>query len=259
MSVIGTNVSAMFAQAALTTNQRNLERASNQISTGKRIYTAAVDAAGVAISNKLTSQVRGNQMVVRNLNDAISFMQTAEGGLNEIANMAQRMRELQVQASNGTWSATQTASISAEMTSLSTGITAVIAASTWNGLNLISASAATTLNATVNQDGTTAAFSITSVGTTPTSASTVANLDTYIAAVGTARADAGANINRMAYLVDNLNNAAANLAQSNSRVQDTDYAKASADLAKAQIINQAATAMLAQANQQPQGVLALLR
>jgi len=256
MSVINTNVKSMFAQAALQTNERSMNVAMNQLSTGKRTYSAAVDAAGLSLSEKLTSQIRGSQMAARNLNDAISFLQTAEGGLGEIANMAQRMYELSVQYANGTLSTDQQTDIKAEMSELSTAITSVKTNTKWNG----TATADYSLNTTVAGDGTTAAFAVTTtLGAVPTNTSTAGAIETFIETVASQRGEAGAQINRLGFMVDNLNNIAGNLSASRSRVQDTDYAKASAELARTQIISQAATAMLAQANQQPQVVLSLLQ
>jgi|LauGreDrversion4_2_1035121.scaffolds.fasta_scaffold01535_6 flagellin len=257
MSVINTNVKSMFAQAALQTNSRSMDVAMNQLSTGKRTYSAAVDAAGVAIAEKLTSQIRGSQMAARNVNDAISFMQTAEGALTEIGNMAQRMYELTVQESSGTFTTSQTTNINTEIAALTAGIASIVSGSKWNSISV--ADGATTLTATADGSATTASLTLTTIGTTPTSASTVTEIETFITAVSTRRAEAGAHINRLGYMADNLNNIATNLAASRSRIQDTDYAKASAELARTQIIDQAATAMLAQANQQPQAVLSLLQ
>ncbi|MEY4653006.1 MAG: Flagellin [Pseudomonadota bacterium] len=256
MSVINTNVKSMFAQAALQTNERSMTTAMNQLSTGKRTYSAAVDAAGLSLSEKLTSQIRGSQMAVRNMNDAISFLQTAEGALGEIANMAQRMYELAIQYADGTLSSDQQTDIKSEMNELSTAITSVKTNTKWNA----TATADYSITTTVAADGTTATFAkTTSIGTVPTSASAASAIETFIETIASQRGEAGAQINRLGYMVDNLNNVAANLAASRSRVQDTDYAKASAELARTQIINQAATAMLAQANQQPQVVLSLLQ
>jgi flagellin len=256
MSVINTNVKSMFAQAALQTNERSMTTAMNQLSTGKRTYSASVDAAGLSLSEKLTSQIRGSQMAARNLNDAISFLQTAEGALGEIANMAQRMYELAIQSADGTLSSDQKTDIKAEMSELSTAITSVKANTKWNG----TATADYSITTTVAADGTTATFAMTTtIGTVPTNTSTAGAIETFIETVASQRGEAGAQINRLGYMVDNLNNVATNLAASRSRVQDTDYAKASAELARTQIINQAATAMLAQANQQPQVVLSLLQ
>ncbi len=256
MSVINTNVKSMFAQAALQTNERSMTTAMNQLSTGKRTYSAAVDAAGLSLSEKLTSQIRGSQMAVRNMNDAISFLQTAEGALGEIANMAQRMYELAIQYADGTLSSDQQTDIKSEMNELSTAITSVKTNTKWNA----TATADYSITTTVAADGTTATFAkTTSIGTVPTSASAASAIETFIETIASQRGEAGAQINRLGYMVDNLNNVAANLAASRSRVQDTDYAKASAELARTQIISQAATAMLAQANQQPQVVLSLLQ
>jgi len=258
MSVINTNVKSMFAQAALQSNSRSMDVAMNQLSTGKRTYSASVDAAGVSISEKLTSQIRGSQMAARNVNDAISFMQTAEGALAEIGNMAQRIYELTVQKTSGTFSSSQTTDINTEITALSSAIDGIKTGSLWNG-TAVAADATTSLTATSDGAGSTVSLALTALGTTPTSATAASAVETYIATVTTRRAEAGAHINRLGYMADNLNNIASNLSASRSRIQDTDYAKASAELARTQIIDQAATAMLAQANQQPQAVLSLLQ
>lgn len=259
MTVINTNVKSMFAQAALQTNERNMTEAMNQLSTGKRTYSAAVDAAGVSIAAKLTSQIRGSQMAARNINDAISFMQTAEGALSEINNMAQRMYELAVQKTSGTYStgtSSQATDINTEITALGTAIDGIKTGTLWNSTAVATA---TSLAATANGAGTTTTLSLTALGTTPTSATSTTDIETFIATVTTRRAEAGAHINRLGYMADNLNSTAANLSASRSRIEDTDYATSSAELARTQIINQAATAMLAQANQQPQAVLTLLQ
>jgi flagellin len=256
MSVINTNVKSMFAQAALETNERSMNTAMNQLSTGKRTYSAAVDAAGVSISAKLTSQIRGSEMASRNVNDAISFMQTAEGAMAEIGNMSQRIYELAVQKASGTYTTSQVTDINAEITALSTAIDGIKTGTLWNSTAVATT---TSLTITVNGAGTTGALALTALGTTPTSSTTATDIETFIATVTTRRAEAGAHINRLGYMADSLNNTATNLAASRSRIQDTDYAAASAELARTQIINQAATAMLAQANQQPQAVLSLLQ
>jgi flagellin len=255
MPVINTNVKSMFAQAALQSNERAMNVAMNQLSTGKRTYSAAVDAAGLALSEKLTSQIRGSQMAARNINDAISFLQTAEGALGEINNMAQRMYELRIQKIDGTLDEDQVGNIEAEMDALSEAIDDIITNTKWNDTE----TADYDLNTTIAADGTDADFTATELGDTPDSDSSVAAIETFIAEVATQRAEAGAHMNRLGYMVDNLNNVAANLSASRSRIQDTDYAQASAELARTQIIAQAATAMLAQANQQPQVVLSLLK
>jgi len=259
MSVINTNVKSMFAQAALQTNERSMTTAMNQLSTGKRTFSASVDAAGVSIAEKLTSQIRGSEMAARNVNDALTFMQTAEGALVEIGNMSQRMFELAVQKTSGTYSTgalSQTSDINTEITALASAIDGIKSGTKWNGLL---PATATSLAITADSAGTTASLSLTVLGSTPSATSTATEIDTYIGTVSTRRAEAGAHINRLGYMADNLSSNATNLAASRSRIQDTDYAKASAELARTQIISQAATAMLAQANQQPQAVLSLLQ
>lgn len=256
MSVINTNVKSMFAQAALQTNERDMTQAMNQLSTGKRTYSAAVDAAGVSISAKLTSQIRGSQMAARNINDTISFMQTAEGALNEISNMAQRMYELTVQKTSATYASGQVTDIETEIDALATAIDGIVSGTNWNSTGVADA---TSLTITSDGSGATDSLTLTALGTTPSSSDDAADIETYIATVTTRRAEAGAHINRLGYMADNLNNAATNLSASRSRIEDTDYAASSAELARTQIISQAATAMLAQANQQPQAVLTLLQ
>lgn len=255
-SVINTNVKSMFASAALATNERQMSVAMNQLSTGKRIYSATVDAAGIALADKLTSQIRGTQMAVQNINDGISYLQTSEGALNEITNMAQRMYELSVQAANTTLSTEAAASITAELLDLATGIDDIITNTNWNGTT-----AGSTVDITISGDGTTATFvpSAAIASGDVTSTSTTTQIETFIAKVATQRGEAGSAINRLGYMADNLSNLATNLSASRSRTQDTDYATASAELARTQIISQAATAMLAQANQSSQSVLSLLK
>jgi flagellin len=258
-AVINTNVRSMFASAALATNERQMGVAMNQLSTGKRTYSASVDAAGLALADKLTSQIRGTQMAVQNINDGISFMQTAEGALNEITNMGQRMYELAVQLENASlFDDDQEASIEAEMDDLGAAIDDIIANTKWNGVTTADFDIDVTV--TGDSDATAANFKATVLGTTtPTSASGKDDIATYLATVATQRGEAGSFINRLGYMADNLTNLAANLSASRSRTQDTDYAAASAELARTQIVSQAATAMLAQANQSSQSVLSLLK
>lgn len=258
MSVVNTNVKALFAQNALTTNNRSLNTAMEQLSSGKRINRAADDAAGLGISDKMTSQIRGLNMAVRNINDGVSLAQTAEGAYNEITNMLQRMRELVIQNTNGTLSTEQQGFIDTELDELGAQIDDIVTNTMWNTKTVFGGSFAIT----TTEDG---ATNITiSVGdgtnvTGLTSASTVANIDTAIDTVAEDRALLGAQINRLNFAADNLANVSMNISASRSQILDTDYAKATSDLARAQIIQQAGTAMLAQANQQPASVLSLLQ
>jgi flagellin len=393
MSVINTNVKALTAQNAMAVNGRNLSKAMEQLSTGKRINSAADDAAGLAISSKMTSQVRGLDMAVRNANDSISLLQTAEGAMVEVTNMLQRMREVSVQSANDTNTAEDRSYLDLEFQQLKGEIDRVINNTQWNGVNVldtsftnnttagkftfqvganadqtidhtisvfglgtpdgavgttaivagtaVSATAATAavntltlagtyaagdvitvnlnenmfrftvtsdaltttavadamvtaLNAKFSDDFTVAAttdgildikraavadtttgnsFTLTAkasdgewddiasleIGTQTNANTAITTLDVALTSVNDARAALGSVINRLTYAADNLANVSQNTSASRSRVMDTDYAKATTDLAKSQIIQQAATAMLAQANQQPSAVLSLLQ
>ena len=271
MSVINTNVSALLAQNAMTKNSRAQGTAMEQLSTGSRINSAKDDAAGLAIGQSMTTQVRGLNQAVRNLNDGVNLLQTAEGALNETSNMLQRMRELAVQASNGTYSASQREYLDTEFQALSSQITKVSTQTKWNDQSLLTTSTnfifqagkdnLQTITATINDMGAIglAITAVISVGTVAGAALSLTALDTAIGTVNAQRASIGAGINQMTYAVDNLSNVSSNASASRSSIMDTDYATASTQLSKTQIIQQAATAMLAQANQQPVSVLALLK
>jgi flagellin len=277
MSVINTNVKSMVAQNAMTVNNRALSKSMEQLSTGKRINSAADDAAGLAISNRMTAQIKALDQSVRNANDGISMMQTAEGATKEITNMLQRMRELSVQAANDSYSSSDRTAIAAEVTQLTSEITRIADNTQWNGMSILSGQAAySSMTFQVGTEGdSTSAITVgfsgmsagaLSIGSTALSFSTssaaqgsIELLDTAITAVDTFRSGLGARINRLTSAADNLANVALNTSASRSQIEDTDYAKATTDLAKSQIIQQAATAMLAQANQAPQSVLSLLK
>ena len=277
MPVINTNVSALYSQNALKTNSRAMSSAMEQLSTGSRINSAKDDAAGLAIGQNMTSQVRGLNQAVRNANDGINMLQTAEGAMVEVSNMLQRMRELAVQASNGTYSTTQRGYLQKEFSQLSSQITSINTQTKWNGTAVLSAAttkfqvgamsgqtvsvivSATTLvglgisSATFTLSGATVASGITNAS------SAITKLDSALGTINAQRATLGASINRLTYAADNLTNISSNLSASRSTIMDTDYATATTQLSKTQIIQQAATAMLAQANQQPQSVLSLLK
>jgi flagellin len=392
MSVINTNTNALVAQQALQVNARTLNTAMEQLSTGKRINSAQDDAAGFAITNKMTSQIRGLDQAVRNANDGISLLQTADGAMTEVTNMMQRMRELGVQAANDTNTGENRDYLDLEFQQLKGEIDRIIKNTQWNGVNVldtsfdnnttagkfifqVGANSGQTIDHTIKvfnmgtpdgvsttnvaaEVGTTSAvsaevstltlggtyaagdvisvnlnqnvfqytvtaldsassatlttnlatalnnrfddgFAITqsspgvvkftldaSTGTTTGNSFTLSSttsdgewndletlkvntqadsntaidkLDVSLTKVNKARAEIGAVINRLTYAVDNLTNISANATASRSRIEDTDYAKATTSLARSQIIQQAATAMLAQANQQPQSVLSLLK
>lgn len=388
MSVINTNVKSLVAQNAMTVNNRSLSKAMEQLSTGKRINGAADDAAGLAISSKMTAQIKGLDQAVRNANDGVSLIQTAEGALVEVSNMLQRMRELSVQSANDSNTATDRTAMNTEFGQLRTEINRIATNTQWNGTNVldktgnstgefkfqVGANSAQNISLTIGNygtasstQGTTAVVNTTTAASGPgataaaqvstftvagthaigdvvtatvgdksfnhivtagaaaiqtateiaaaintglgtisgvtkavsagvitfTAASTasgsnsftiaagaggllsginasaittqsnansaIAAVDNALSTVNTGRSEMGATINRLNYAADNLMNVSQNTTESRSRILDTDYAQATTELARTQIIQQAATAMLAQANQAPQTVLSLLR
>ena len=282
MPVINTNVSALYAQAALTANARGLNTDMQQLSTGKRINGAADDAAGIEIASRLTSQIRGLNQAIRNANDAISMIQTAEGATDTITNMLQRMRELTIQAGNDSNSVDDKNAIAKEYDALANEIDRVANTTTWGGFNVLDGTNSKyhfVLDASASSKGILdVSFATMTIGGSGSMAITIASgdivgsslvasganaiitkIDSSIKFVNSARADFGAAINRLQYTVDNLTNISTNTAASRSRIEDVDYSQATSDLARRNIIQQAATAMLAQANQQPQMVLQLFK
>ncbi len=283
MSGIFTNVNALRATNALVNNGRTLSMAMQQLSTGKRINSAADDSAGLAMSESMTAQIRGLDMAVRNANDAISMLQTADGALVAQTDMLQRMRELAVQSASDTVSSTERTYLSTEYEALVTQLDSVGSNTEWNGMAILSGAgqqisstsgeytfqvgangtAAEAVTVTINNMTTSSGSgqyaSLESSLTVSNSSAAITALDDAIDAVAAQRASIGAGMNQLTYAADNLTNISQNVMESRSRILDTDYAKASSMLARSQIIQQAATAMLAQANQQPQMVLALLK
>ena len=273
MSVINTNIKSLISQNALTRNGRDVANAMQQLSTGKRINSAADDAAGLAISNKMTSQIRGLNQAVRNANDGISMLQTAEGATQEITNMLQRMRELAVQAANDTYSDTDRDALDKERVELEEEITRIAKNTKWNNMAFLDNAGVTKsfqVGIANNEDSTIAVefvdltasgLDIVSldVSSHVASQSALDKIDTAIADVDDFRADVGAKINRLNFAIDNLTNISINTSASRSRIEDADFAKASSELARTQIIQQAATAVLAQANTDQQSVLKLLQ
>ena len=278
MSVINTNVNALLAQQANIKNSREMAGAMQQLSSGRRIGSAKDDAAGIAIGESMTAQVRGLNQAIRNVNDGVNLAQTADGALGETANMLQRMRELAVQSASGTYSNTQRGYLQTEFTALASQIDKVASETTWNGMTVLTGTTGSTTSGTFTfqsgqASGQSISVSITSmalsgmamtaaavgISSAASASSAIASIDTAIGLVNTQRAIIGAGINQMTYAADNLTNISGNIQASRSTIMDTDYATASTQLSKAQIIQQASTAMLAQANQQPQSVLALLK
>jgi len=276
MSVINTNVKSIVAQNALAVNNRSLSKAMEQLSTGKRINTAADDAAGLAITDRMTAQIRALNQSIRNANDAVSMMQTAEGATNEISNMLQRIRELAVQSANDSYGTNDRSALQTENDQLKEEITRIANNTQWNGMSVLngnigSAGVVTfqvgtqgdaTSSITVEfkaLDATTLTVDSLQLDSNANAQAAIGKLDTAIQTVDTFRATLGAKINRMTSAADNLSNVSMNTSASRSRIMDADYAQATTELARSQIIQQAATAMLAQANQQPQAVLSLLK
>jgi len=274
MSVINTNVSAMYSQNAMKTNSRAMSTAMEQLSTGTRVNSAKDDAAGLAIGQNLSSQIRGLNMAVRNLNDGINMMQTAEGAMVEQSNMLQRMRELAVQSMNGTYDVKQRSYLDAEFQELKQQIGKIARDTTWNDQVLLDGSVGSFVFQAGASEDQTITVEIANMGLASGSAVAIASADITdvdmatvalsaiegsLQEINTQRAKIGAGINRMEYAADNLTNVSSNATQSRSTIMDTDYALATTQLAKTQIIQQAATAMLAQANQQPQQVMQLLK
>jgi flagellin len=278
MTVINTNVAAIAAKNALQTNNRALASAMESLATGKRINSAADDAAGLSIADNMTSYIRGLDQAVRNANDAIGLLSTAEGALIEQSAMLQRMRELAVAASTDTTTATQRDYMDLEYQALEAEIDRIGSQTEWNGSAIlddsggvssdgvfvfqVGADASQTFSVSIGDMSTGGDLSAIAAGDVDTQANAttaIGNLDTAIAAVAAQRATIGAGINRLQHAIENLTMISQETSASRSQVEDTDYASATTALAKGQIIQQAATAMLAQANQAPATVLALLQ
>ena len=267
MSTINTNINSLNAQRNLAGSANSLSISMSRLSSGLRVNSAKDDAAGLAIAERMNAQTRGMNVAIRNANDAISLAQTAEGALGSISTNLQRMRELAVQAANGTNGTTDIATLESEFALLSAENTRVAAGTKFNDQAVI---AATTFNFQVgaNNDandkiavtGSAYTGTGTTLGTTnATAASAITQLDADISAVTTARSKWGASQNRFDSVITNLRVGAENSASARGRIMDADYAMETANLSRAQVLQQAGTAMVAQANQAPQSVLALLR
>ena len=266
MAVINTNISAIKAANSSTSAGKMLGTAMERLSTGKRINSAKDDAAGLAIATTMTSQIRGMAQGVRKANDGISLAQTAEGALGEVTNMLQRVRELAVQSASGTYQTSDREAMDAEVQELTTQINDVLANTKFNGTNLFGTSdttftiqtgAETTDTVDITSKGiATVSFDVTTSGGATTA---IGDADTALAEVSAARAQFGAGQNRLESVVNNLNDNITNLSDARSRIQDADYSAETTAMAKAQILSQASTAMIAQANQSQQNVLSLLR
>lgn len=275
MTVINTNSSALRAQNGSRVAENSLRQAMERLSSGKRINSARDDAAGLAISSSMTAQIRGMGQAIRNANDGISLAQVAEGALGEVSNMLQRIRELAVQSASGTYSSADRTNLNVEGAALQAQIADILTNTKFNGVTVFDYAATDTasddISIQVGANAETVALAKAfldsdnfeaadfSVSSATAAATTITNVDTNLTAINSARASLGAAQSRLTSVVNNLTNNVTNLSDARSRIEDADFSAESTNLAKAQILSQAATAMLAQANQSQQDVLNLLR
>ena len=278
MAVINTNLLSLTTQNNLNKSQSSLGTAIERLSSGLRINSSKDDAAGQAIANRMTSQVKGMTQAARNANDGISLVQTAEGNLNEINTNLQRIRELAVQAANDTNGTTDLDSINTEITQRLSEIDRIAGGANFNGKNLLNGSVSTALkiqvgagvssNDTIAIDssalinatsGTLSSTLSTSIAGNSSAQTVISAADAAIAKIDTARSNMGAIQNRFESTINNLNNSINNLSAAQSRVQDADYATEVSNMSRSQILQQAGTSVLSQANQVPQAMLSLLR
>lgn len=266
MTIINTNMASLNAQRNLTTSANDLATSLQRLSSGMRVNSAKDDAAGLSIATKMDSQVRGMNQAIRNANDGISRIQTADGALSNTADILQRMRELAVQGANGTNGAAEWTAINTEMSALNDEVARIASETKFNGSAVLGTNTTDIQVGADNQAlqkitiSQTAVPAITpTVSSTATALSAIDSIDTTLALVNTERANLGTAQNRIGYAVSNLQTAVENQTAAKSRIMDTDFAAETGKLTRAQILQQAGTAMLAQANSSPNGVMALLR
>lgn len=268
-SYINTNISSLNAQRNLSQSQSALQTSLQRLSSGLRVNSAKDDAAGMAIASRMESQIRGMNQAARNAADGISLAQTAEGALGAIQNNMARMRELAVQGANATANNDVT-TIDNEFTQLNAENARIIAATSFNGISLLSAAVSATFQVGANSTATVDDITVTTAGaiaptsttlgaTSVTAQAEIAKLDADIVAVAGARSSFGSVQSRFEAVISTLQISSENQTAARSRIMDTDYAAETAALTRAQILQQAGTAMLAQANQSPNTVLTLLR
>jgi flagellin len=270
---INTNLASLNAQRNLNTSQMSLATSMQRLSSGLRVNSAKDDAAGLAIAERMNAQVKGMNVAIRNANDAISLSQTAEGALGKVGDMLQRMRELAVQSANATNSAADRTSLDAEYQQLGSEITRTLSTTKFNGIAILAGGAGaqqfqvgansgdtvtvTTTNMSTNGNITAVTGGdVTSVATANTA---LGNIDTALDTINGERALYGATQNRFEVVISTLQTAAENQTAARSRIMDADFAAETANLSRSQILQQAGTAMIAQANQLPQQVLQLLK
>jgi len=276
MLIVNTNTQAFQASRAVTQANQAQAKTMAELSTGQRINSAADDAAGLAISNKLTSQIRSLDMAVRNANDGIAMLQTADGATDVMTNMLMRMRELAIQSANDTNSQSDRDALQSEFLQLQEQTSNTILNTSWNGMKLLDGDAGTSGNvrfqigaqgddsialplATLNSgDVSSALNSSVLIDSQADASASIDLIDKALVQIDEARSQWGAVMNRLTHAADNASHVSLKSSESRSRILDTDYAKATAELARSMILNEAGSAMLSQANQQPYYVLSLL-
>jgi flagellin len=269
---VNTNIASLTAQRALVGTNRSLQISMARLSTGLRINSAKDDAAGLALSDKMTGQIRGMNQAVRNANDGISMAQTAEGALQESTNLLQRMRELAVQSANGTYGTAERSSLNDEFTQLRDEIGRIATTTEFNGTHVLTgglsgitfqvgANAGDTISLTVSGSMTASGLSVNGLSVTTMSHanSAMTAIDSALSTIDTFRGKLGAIQSRLESTVNNLMSISENVAAARSRIMDADFAAETANLTRTQILQQAGVAMLSQANAIPQTALALLK
>lgn len=280
MSTINTNIMSMNAQRNLSTSSSSLATSMQRLSSGLRVNSAKDDAAGLAIAERMNAQVKGMNVAIRNANDGISLAQTAEGALGKVGDSLQRMRELTVQARNSTNSDADKNSLDKEFKELAAEIQRVLAGTKFNGKAILGSAAGalnfqvganttsndvitiTSTNLTTDTTITAVTGSAVTIGSTADFAAlgtVIDDIDTALDTVNSQRATYGASQNRFEAVISNLQVSVENQSAARGRIMDADFAVETSNLSRAQILQQAGTAMVAQANQLPQGVLSLLR
>ena len=272
---INTNIASLTAQRSFLNSNSALETAFERLSTGKRINSASDDAAGLAIATDLNSRVSGLNQAVRNVNDGISMVQIMEGTYDEVTSILQRMRDMAVQAANGSLTSTEQGYLETEQTALQTALGEALNQATFGSTNLYVGSSASIVAISIQAGANTgdavsinltsagvanaSGLGITAIDLSSAASAAIGLVDTALTSVATQRAQLGAYQAQLESTVRNLSNVAENTAAAAGRIMDTDYAAETANLTKAQILQQAATSVLAQANAQPQAVLSLLQ
>ncbi len=273
---INTNVASLAAQKNLGASQMALAKSFNKLSSGSRINTAADDAAGLAISESMKSQIRSYNVSERNANDAVSMAQTAEGSLGTVTDILGRMRELATQGANGALQSADRAYLGTEFKQLQSEISRVLTSTKFNGQSVINASSTLNFQVGINNTAadritltfgarTTALSAAFTTGTTSVTGSAgnaqkaLDQIDAALSAVSTSRAKFGAAMNRFESVTSNIQTVRLNISAANSRIRDVDVAEETATLSRTQVLTQAGTSILAQANQSPQAALGLLR